>query len=158
MKFGKELRQTVDSSIPEWRPMFMSYKALKQLIERSPPTATGGVVNGSGHGGGGGGGSGGAANNVRLTGGARLRGAATRADGPVSAAGTVAAGELGVGAQAAFGRDRRFDGRGDDGEGGELLSRRPPETGRADRPLEDRRAGGGAVRRGGARHTAAAEE
>lgn len=60
MKFGKELRQTVDSSIPEWRPMFMSYKALKQLIERSPPTATGGVVNGSGHGGGGGGGSGGA--------------------------------------------------------------------------------------------------
>lgn len=32
MKFGKKLRATVDLSSEEWRPMFMSYKDLKQCI------------------------------------------------------------------------------------------------------------------------------
>lgn len=35
MKFGKELRSTVENSFPEWRPMFMSYKALKKIIHPS---------------------------------------------------------------------------------------------------------------------------
>jgi len=37
MKFGKELRKIVDSSFEAWRPMFMSYKTLKKLIERPLP-------------------------------------------------------------------------------------------------------------------------
>lgn len=32
MKFGKKLRATVDNSYEEWRPMFMSYKDLKECI------------------------------------------------------------------------------------------------------------------------------
>jgi SPX domain len=36
MKFGKELRNTVAHSMPEWRPMFMSYKALKKSIYPAP--------------------------------------------------------------------------------------------------------------------------
>lgn len=32
MKFGKQLRETVDESYEEWRPMFISYKKLKKSI------------------------------------------------------------------------------------------------------------------------------
>lgn len=32
MKFGKQLRETVDESYEEWRPMFLSYKKLKKSI------------------------------------------------------------------------------------------------------------------------------
>ena len=33
MKFGKQLRQIVLGSLPEWQPKFIAYKALKQRIE-----------------------------------------------------------------------------------------------------------------------------
>mmetsp|Transcript_28578 Transcript_28578/g.111816 ORF Transcript_28578/g.111816 Transcript_28578/m.111816 type:complete len:386 (-) Transcript_28578:84-1241(-) len=32
MKFGKQLKQTVEESLPEWRPNFMDYKDLKKKI------------------------------------------------------------------------------------------------------------------------------
>lgn len=40
MKFGKELRETVDQSYEEWRPMFMSYKTLKKRIKQACQTNT----------------------------------------------------------------------------------------------------------------------
>jgi len=46
MKFGKELRKIVDSSFEEWRPMFMSYKRLKKLIERPLPAPPVGSLGG----------------------------------------------------------------------------------------------------------------
>lgn len=107
---------------------------------------------------GGGGGGGGEANNSRLTGSTRLRGTAARDDGPTVTAGAVADGVPGAVGENAFVRDRRFDGGGGDAEERALLSRRPPAPGREDRPLADLRAGAGAVRRGGAKQTAAADE
>ena len=34
MKFGKVLRQTVDSRMPQWREYMIDYKTLKQALKK----------------------------------------------------------------------------------------------------------------------------
>lgn len=41
MKFGKDFRNHLDETLPEWRDKFLAYKTLKKLIKhlRQPPPA-----------------------------------------------------------------------------------------------------------------------
>ena len=40
MKFGKVLRQTTDSRMPQWRDHMINYKALKQTIKKQMKEGT----------------------------------------------------------------------------------------------------------------------
>lgn len=40
MKFGKVLRQTTDSRMPQWREHMINYKALKQAIKKQSKEGT----------------------------------------------------------------------------------------------------------------------
>ena len=45
MKFGKVLRQTVDSRMPQWREYMINYKHLKQAIKKQAAEGTHGELN-----------------------------------------------------------------------------------------------------------------